>query len=51
MLGMLVMVVADKEIDMELVLKSVIQNQEELDILKLKKMQFMFVRDYYINMN
>ena len=51
MLGMLVMVVVDKEIVTVSGLKSAIQNQEELDILKLKKMQFMFVRDYYINMN
>ena len=51
MLGMLVMEVVDKEIVMVLGLKSVIQNQEELDILKLKKMQFMFVQDYCINMD
>ena len=51
MLGTLVMVVVDKEIVTVLELRSDIQNQEELDILKLKKMQFMFVRDYYINMD
>ena len=50
-LGMLVMVEADKEIDMELVLKSVIRNQGELDTQKLKKMRVMFVQEYNINMD
>ena len=49
--GMQQTVEVDKEIDMELAFKFVIQNQEELDIQKLKKMRFTFVQDYCINMD